>query len=204
MDLGGLVSSAAGAVGLGPEVLGGVSSLFGTAFNARQAAIQRDFQERMAGSQVQRRVQDAIAAGVNPIFAVSGGSGAAVPSGGMASATSSPDLVASAKSAAMLNSQVEQQRYETRRSMYDAEYSLERAREQSTSAAEASQRYDAAIRSDQFEKEARASAESAKQEEQFQRDAGQTSRYLGQVVAPGASSAASVLRSIGPRGRGLR
>lgn len=84
MDLGGFASSVLGVAGIGQEALGFAGQIGATAFNARQAAIQRDFQERMAGSSIQRRVQDAMAAGINPIFAVSGGSGAAVPSGASA------------------------------------------------------------------------------------------------------------------------
>lgn len=53
------------------------------AFSARQASIQRDFQERMLGSGFQRRAQDLSAAGLNPILAATQGP-ASVPMGGMA------------------------------------------------------------------------------------------------------------------------
>lgn len=196
--------------GIDDVLMGGAAGLLSQApqmlFNARQAAISRDWQENMANTQIQRRVADAAAAGINPIFAISGGSGAAVGGGAQASVGPGPDLLSSAKQASIMSDQVKQAHWDQRRSMYDAEFSLERAREQSTSAAEASRRYDAAIRSDQFEKEARAAAESANQEELFQRDAGQTSRYIGSVVAPGVSSAVGIRRVLEPgvRGRGLR
>lgn len=69
-------------------------------FNARQAAMNRDWQENMANTQIQRRMADAEAAGINPIFAMSGGSGAATGGGSAASVGGGPDFATSALSAA--------------------------------------------------------------------------------------------------------
>ena len=54
-------------------------------FNAEQAQIQRNWQERMSNTQYQRTMQDMKAAGLNPILAASGISGAGVPGGSAAS-----------------------------------------------------------------------------------------------------------------------
>lgn len=48
----------------------------GNKFSAKEARKNRDFQERMAGTQWQRRVADMRKAGINPLFGISGGSGA--------------------------------------------------------------------------------------------------------------------------------
>lgn len=56
------------------------------AFNAEQAQIQRDWQERMSNTQYQRAISDMSKAGLNPILAVTGGGvGTSVPGGASAS-----------------------------------------------------------------------------------------------------------------------
>lgn len=56
------------------------------AFNAEQAQLQRDYEERMANTAYQRAVADLRAAGFNPALAVTHG-GAPTPSGATASAS---------------------------------------------------------------------------------------------------------------------
>lgn len=69
-------------------------------FNAEQASINRGFQENMANTSYQRRVEDLKAAGLSPMLAYSQG-GAAVPTGGQAStATNVGEASASAGSTA--------------------------------------------------------------------------------------------------------
>lgn len=83
-------------------LLGGVASLIGgnqaNVANARQAQLNRDFQERMSNTSWQRGVADMRAAGINPALAYSQG-GASQPGGGQA--TNMQDVVTPAISTAM-------------------------------------------------------------------------------------------------------
>lgn len=70
------------------DVLGVASSamsLFGGSDTNKESAAaaqtQMSFQERMSSSAHQREVKDLVAAGLNPIMSVSGGSGSSTPSG---------------------------------------------------------------------------------------------------------------------------
>ncbi len=72
----------------GASLLGGLLGRKGVkdqnVANAKQAQMNRDFQERMSSTSHQRAVTDLRAAGLNPILSATGGGGSSTPSGAMA------------------------------------------------------------------------------------------------------------------------
>lgn len=107
-DVGGAIGGAVeGPMSILPGVVSGIGSLLGgsqaNSANARQAQLDRDFQERMSSTSYQRATADMKAAGINPMLAYMQG-GASTPSGAQASAS---DVITPAMNSALTTMQAQ-------------------------------------------------------------------------------------------------
>ena len=116
-----LISGVGGLVG---GLLGQSGARQQMAFNARQAQLNRDFQERMSSTAHQRAVADLRKAGLNPILSATQG-GASTPSGSQASSGLNPKeiLAHSAAQLALTTAQARKANTEADANSYNAEFS---------------------------------------------------------------------------------
>lgn len=111
-------------IGVGGSILGGLIGTSGqqktNIANAKQAQLNRDFQERMSSTAHQREVKDLRAAGLNPILSAS--KGASSPGGAQATMQNALEPLAnSAKESAMQAAQIGLLKAQTRKTNNDAD-----------------------------------------------------------------------------------
>lgn len=109
----GFLSGVAGAIG------GVASTILGNNSAKHEAEVNRDWQENMSNTSVQRRVEDLKAAGLNPLLAVSSASsGASTPTGAQAQLKHfNPADISALASARLVSAQAKAQEQEN--SMFD-------------------------------------------------------------------------------------
>lgn len=117
------MSAAAIAAG-GGSLIGGILGYVGqksaNAANAKQAQLNRDFQERMSSTAHQREVNDLRAAGLNPILSASKG-GSSTPGGAQAQMQNALEPIAnSAQQTAQIAAQMQLVKAQTRKTNNEA------------------------------------------------------------------------------------
>ena len=115
-----LISGAGGLIG---GLLGQSGARQQMRFNAQQAQLNRDFQERMSSTAHQRAVDDLRAAGLNPILSATKG-GASTPGGAQASTSLNPKqiLAHSAANLALTTAQARKAQTEADANSYNAAF----------------------------------------------------------------------------------